>query len=165
MNITQSAGDTSVSHPIIATYDRLRKIQRWIFLYQAKMRIFAWFFFSCRNILFGVFRAEIFILWCIVQKILVRYRYMLHGHHNLLFGFDQCLWNASLSHGKMLEPNCLCSKADNWVFHTKIRIGSRMLNCKHILEIVPPPPLRARQGPKTTIKVDNSPKCLAHKSG
>ena len=28
-----------------------------------------------------------------------------------------------------------------------------------------PPPLRARQGPKTTIKVDNSPKCLAHKSG
>ena len=32
------------------------------------------------------------------------------------------------------------------------------------LEIVPPP-LRARQGPKTTIKVDNTPKCLAHKSG
>ena len=28
-----------------------------------------------------------------------------------------------------------------------------------------PPPLRAQQGPKTTIKVDNSPKCLAHKSG
>ena len=120
-------------------------------------------FFLCRNIHFEVFRAEIFILWCIVQKILVRYRYMLHGHHNLLFGFDQCLWNASLSHGKMLEPNCLCSKADNWVFHTKIRIGSRMLNCTHILEM--PSPLRARQGPKTTIKVDNSPKCLAHKSG
>ena len=57
-------------------------------------------FFPCRNIQLGVFRAEIFILWCIVQKLLVRYRYMLHGHHNLLFGFDQCLWNASLSHGK-----------------------------------------------------------------
>ena len=26
------------------------------------------FFSSCRNIQFGVFRAEIFILWCIVQK-------------------------------------------------------------------------------------------------
>ena len=25
-------------------------------------------FSSCRNIQFGVFRAEIFILWCIVQK-------------------------------------------------------------------------------------------------
>ena len=25
-------------------------------------------FFLCRNIQFGVFRAEIFILWCIVQK-------------------------------------------------------------------------------------------------
>ena len=57
-----------------------------------------------------------------------------------------------------------CWALDNWVFHTKIRIGSRMLNCTHILEIVPSP-LRARQGPKTTIKVDNSPKCLAHKSG
>ena len=42
--------------------------------------------------------AEIRIMvYC--AKILVRYRYMLHGHHNLLFGFDQCLWNASLSHG------------------------------------------------------------------
>ena len=26
------------------------------------------FFSPCRNIQFGVFRAEIFILWCIVQK-------------------------------------------------------------------------------------------------
>ena len=26
------------------------------------------FFSSCRNIQFGVFRADIFILWCIVQK-------------------------------------------------------------------------------------------------
>ena len=26
------------------------------------------FFFLCRNIQFEVFRAEIFILWCIVQK-------------------------------------------------------------------------------------------------
>ena len=141
------------------------KISRGEYFYSVGVPSLQVIFFSlCRNIQFGVFRAEIFILWCIVQKILVRYRYMLHGHHNLLFGFDQCLWNASLSHGKMLEPNCLCSKADNWVFHTKIRIGSRMLNCTHILEIVPSP-LRARQGPKTTIKVDNSTKCLAHKSG
>ena len=57
-----------------------------------------------------------------------------------------------------------CWALDNWVFHTKIRIGSRMLNCTHILEIVPSP-LRARQGPKTTIQLDNSPKCLAQKSG
>ena len=28
-----------------------------------------------------------------------------------------------------------------------------------------PPPLRARQGPNTTIKLDNSPKCSAKKSG
>ena len=39
-----------------------------------------------------------------------------------------------------------------------------MLNSTHLLEIVFSP-LRARQGPKTTIQLDNSPKCLAQKSG
>ena len=34
---------------------------------QLEFRACKWFF-SCRNIQFGVFRAEIFILWCIVQK-------------------------------------------------------------------------------------------------
>ena len=33
---------------------------------------------SCRNII---------MVYC--AKILVRCRYMLHGHHNFLFGFDQ----------------------------------------------------------------------------
>ena len=74
-------------------------------------------FSLCRNIQFGVFRAEIFILWCIVQKILVRYRYMLHGHHNLLFGFDQCLWNASLSHGKMRQNNELHADLASFLFN------------------------------------------------
>ena len=44
------------------------------------------------------------------------------------------------------------------------QIISRMLNCTNILDNVPSS-LRARQGPKTTIKLDNSPKCLAKKSG
>ena len=48
------------------------------------------------------------------------------------------------------------------MFGKQIRIESRMLNCTHILEIVFSP-LRARQGPKTTIQLDNSPKCLAKK--
>ena len=63
------------------------------------------------------------LVYC--AKILVRYRYMLHGHHNLLFGFDQCLWNASLSHGKMRQNNEL--HAD---------LASFLLNCarkKHFL--------------------------------
>ena len=38
---------------------------------------------SCRNIYIMVYCA----------KILVRYRYVLHGHHDWLFGFDQCLWS------------------------------------------------------------------------
>ena len=55
---------------------------------------------------------------------------------------------------------------DSWApercWSPTVRIESRMFNCKHILEIVPSP-LRARQGSKTTIKLDNSPKCL-HKN-
>ena len=35
----------------------------------------------------------------------------------------------------------------------------------HTIEKLCPPPLRAGQGPKTTFKLDNSPKCLAQKSG
>ena len=50
-------------------------------------------------------------------KILVRYRYMLHGHHNLLFGFDQCLWNASLSHGKMRQNNELHADLASFLFN------------------------------------------------
>ena len=46
----------------------LNSRQKWIFLLipsgVAPLRIF----FSCWNIQFGVFRAEIFISWCIVQK-------------------------------------------------------------------------------------------------
>ena len=40
-----------------------------------------------------------------------------------------------------------CWALYSWVFHTKIRIGSRMLNCTHILEIVPSPP-QGPTGPK-----------------
>ena len=47
----------------------LNSRQKWIFLLipsgVAPLRII---FFSCENIQFGVFRAEIFIPWCIVQK-------------------------------------------------------------------------------------------------
>ena len=50
-------------------------------------------------------------------KILVRYRYMLHGHHDLLFGFDQCLWNASLSHGKMRQNNELHADLTSFLFN------------------------------------------------
>ena len=40
------------------------------------------FFSSCRNIQFGVFRAEIFKIVVYCAEILVRYFYMLHGHHD-----------------------------------------------------------------------------------
>ena len=42
---------------------------------------------------------------------------MLHGHHNLLFGFDQCLWNASLSHGKMRQNNELHADLASFLFN------------------------------------------------
>ena len=55
-------------------------------------------FFVQKYSIWSVSSRNIHILvYC--AKILVRYCYMLHGHHDLLFGFDQCLWNASLSHG------------------------------------------------------------------
>ena len=41
---------------------------------------------------------KIAMVYC--AEILVRYCSMLHGHHDWLFKFDHCLWNASLSHGK-----------------------------------------------------------------
>ena len=50
------------------------------------------------------------------------------------------------------------------VFGTNIRIKSRMLNCTNILDNVPSPP-QGPTGPNTTIKLDNSPKCSAKKSG
>ena len=46
------------------------------------------------------FLSEIFKIMVFCAKILVRHCYVLHGHNDWLFGFDQCLWNAFLSHGK-----------------------------------------------------------------
>ena len=46
---------------------------------------------------------------------------MLHGHHNLLFGFDQCLWNASLSHGKMRQNNELHADLASFLFNCAIK--------------------------------------------
>ena len=70
------------------------------------MRHHCLIFFSCRNI-------HIMVYWA---KILVRYRYILHGHHDWLFGFDQCLWNASLSHGKMRQNNELHADLASFLF-------------------------------------------------
>ena len=51
---------------------------------------------------------------------------------------------------------------DSWApercWSPTVGIESRMFNCKHILEIM-------TSTPQTTIKLDNSPKCLAQKSG